>query len=272
LPNTDQEPEARASIDPKVDAVWEKKYGPIKTTTRYFAIMPDYSARWFNERNSLDEIRPKERNGLALSPNGAERTASTNYHTTADGERYTDHSIHGKRSDGTKDSGDALELAAKVQGVSKSSLLSQINKDIQSKALAAIECAAAAGLPVPSWLEEPCIITRAGRKRHAYLLKQAAFQLDAVIERTRTEQPAEQIETPQASTQDGQQAEEKRVEYEDGIAYYIGWTDEEYHQHLHEDAQARHRARLWEEARPGIGAKKLIASSSAPMAQQVTLL
>jgi hypothetical protein len=111
---------------PKVDAQWERRYGKVENTTCWFAIMPEVAARWFNERHSLEEIRPRETNGMALSPNGNERTASTNYRDTPDGERYTDHSMHGRRSDGTRDSGDALELAAKVEGTSKSAFLSGV--------------------------------------------------------------------------------------------------------------------------------------------------
>jgi hypothetical protein len=158
---------------PKVDAQWERNYGKVEKTTCWFAIMPEVAARWFNERHSLEEIRPRETNGMALSPNGNERTASTNYRNTPDGERYTDHSTHGRRSDGTRDSGDALELAAKVEGTSKSAFLSGVICEMIREGKAALESAAAAGQPLSPWFEEPdCIITPAGRRKYAELLLQ----------------------------------------------------------------------------------------------------
>jgi hypothetical protein len=153
---------------PRVDEQWEQNNGSIETTKWYFAIMPDYAVNWFNQNNPLESIQPRERNGMALSPNGAERTASTSYYQNQDGqERYTDHSTHGQRSDGSKDSGDPLELAVKVYRKSKSTLLSETTKEIKDKAVAALESAARAGQPIPSWLEEPvCIITPAGRRKY----------------------------------------------------------------------------------------------------------
>jgi DNA-directed RNA polymerase subunit M/transcription elongation factor TFIIS len=189
----------RASVEdesgcklPLVDEKWEQKNGKITETKLYFAIMPEYAARWFNEHHTLEEIHPREKNGFALSPNGAERTASTSYHIGPDGqERYTDHSAHGSRPDGTKDSGDALQLAVKVWGVSKSSLLYETTKEISQKSRAALEEAARAGQPIPAWLEEPCIITPAGRKRHAWLKAQAARQAQRLETPAQDEQPAQ---------------------------------------------------------------------------------
>ncbi len=156
---------------PKVDAQWEARYGKVETTLLWFAIIEEYAAAWFNEHHRLEEIRPRERNHMALSPNGNERTASTSYRDTPQGERYTDHSIHGRRPDGTRDSGDALELASKVWGMSKADILRETTKEITSQARAELESAASAGQPPPLWLEEPaCIITPAGRRKYAQLL------------------------------------------------------------------------------------------------------
>ena len=168
LPNTDQAEQGYRL--PEVDARWIKDNGPVETTTLYFAITARYAARWFNEHHSLEEIRSRERNGLALSPNGNERTASTSYRETEEGERYTDHSQHGRRSDGTRDTGDALELTAKVQGVSKGQLISRTTKQITAQASAELESAARAGESIPAWMEE--IITPAGRHQYAYWLNE----------------------------------------------------------------------------------------------------
>jgi transcription initiation factor TFIIIB Brf1 subunit/transcription initiation factor TFIIB len=157
--------------DPVVDEHWIAKYGDVRTTPLWFAITEEYAAAWFNEHHPLESIRPREANGMAYSPNGDERTPSTSYRQTPDGERYTDHSTHGRRPDGTHDSGDALELACKVWGVSKSELLRETTRRILNQARAAMESAADAGQPLPAWLLQPtCIITRAGRRKYAELL------------------------------------------------------------------------------------------------------
>jgi hypothetical protein len=158
---------------PKVDAKWEARYGKLEETTYWFAIMPEVAARWYNERNPLETIRPTETNGMALSVNGNERTASTGYYEKDQGERWTDFSTHGQRPDGSHESGDALELAARVAGKSKSAFLNGVILDMIKEGKPALESAAAAGQPLPGWFEEPdCIITPAGRLRAAALAGQ----------------------------------------------------------------------------------------------------
>ena len=187
--NYKQEPEARTPVTPAieqplsaieqelgyklpiVDEKWEAKNGKITETTLYFAVMPNYAAECYNREHRLEEIHPLETNGMALSPNGSERTASTNYHETENGERYTDHSQHGRRTDGTRDTGDALELAAKVQGTPKPELLRMSTGQIVKKARADLEAAARNGQDIPHWLEYPvCIITPAGRRHYTFEL------------------------------------------------------------------------------------------------------
>ncbi len=180
--NVEQEPEAPTIASagagelplPKVDAKWESRYGKLEETTYWFAIIPEVAANWYNERNSLDDIRPRERNKKALSPNGNERSASTGYHDTSQGERWTDFSQHGQRPDGSHESGDALELAARVEGKSKSAFLNGVILDMIKESKAELESAAAAGQPLPASLEEPCIITPAGRRKFVELSAAAA--------------------------------------------------------------------------------------------------
>jgi hypothetical protein len=155
---------------PEVDAVWIQKYGPVETTTLYFAVMPNYAAECYNREHSLEEIHPCERNGMALSPNGSERTASTSYHNG----RFYDHSQHGRRADGTRESGDSLELASKVQETPKPELFRMSTGQIVAKARAHLEAAARSDQSLPDWLEYPiCIITPAGRRYYERLLKEA---------------------------------------------------------------------------------------------------
>ncbi len=149
---------------PVVDACWTANYGDVQTTTFWFAIVEDYSAVWFNDHHSLEEIRPRERNGMALSPNGSERSASTGYHVTPDGERYTDFSTHGRLPDGRHDSGDALELAMKVWDRSKSSILAETAREITCQARTEMEAAARGGMVPPAWVQE--LMTPAGWRRY----------------------------------------------------------------------------------------------------------
>lgn len=208
-PLTNMDQAEQGSRLPEVDARWIERNGPVETTTLYFAIIARYAARWFNEHNSLEEIHPRERNGLALSPNGNERTASTSYRETWEGERYTDHSHHGRRADGTRDTGDALELAAKVQGVSKGQLISQTTKEITAQACAELESAARAGQAIPAWIEE--IITPAGRRQYVKWLNGQGNEDEARRQTTAPakqpeQKPAAQIgpEVPEIHTQDDQ--------------------------------------------------------------------
>src|SRR5262249_46150369 len=76
----------------------------------------------------------------------------------------------GRRRDGTRDTGDALELAAKVQGVNKGQLLSRTTREIQAQARAELESAARAGESIPVWIEE--IITPAGCRQYAKWLNE----------------------------------------------------------------------------------------------------
>jgi hypothetical protein len=185
---------------PKVDAKWESRYGKLEETTYWFAIIPEVAAAWYNERHSLEDIRPCERNKKALSPNGNERTGSTGYHDTAQGERWTDFSQHGQRADGSHESGDALELAARVEGKSKGAYLSGVILDMIKQSKAELESAAAAGQPLPASLEEPCIITPAGRRKFAELSAAAA----AAQEKREAQGNQQETVTPASVTKDAE--------------------------------------------------------------------
>ncbi len=152
---------------PVVDACWTANYGEVQITNLWFAILEEYSAAWFNDRHSLEEIRPRERNGMAFSPNGNERSASTGYYTTPDGERYTDFSMNGRLPDGRHDSGDALQLAMKVWNRSKSKILAETTREINDQARVELETAARKGELPPSWVCE--LTTPAGWRRYDQL-------------------------------------------------------------------------------------------------------
>jgi hypothetical protein len=199
---------------PVVDEYWVRNNGPVELTTYYFAVMPGYAAGEYNSEHPLDKIHPREkRNGMAMSPNGQERTASTSYRMTAQGERYTDHSQHGRRPDGTRDTGDALELASKVKNTSKPELLSMTTGQIVAKARAELEAAARAGQPIPAWLEFPiCIVTPAGRRRYLELLAECAQR---PVDHSQTE---EQVQAP--VVQDTESQEDVTQSMESSIPAY----------------------------------------------------
>jgi hypothetical protein len=117
-------------------------------------------ASWFNDRHSLDEVHPRERGGMAFSPSVSERTPSTSYHDTRDGERWTDFSAGARQSNGRPDGGDALELYVRLQGESRSRVLSTLGREMVAEARAALEDAARRGTEPPAWVAE--ITTAAG--------------------------------------------------------------------------------------------------------------
>jgi hypothetical protein len=175
LPNSqdDQaEPESKMQAG-QVDGQWYAKYNTPEGKRLWFSWTPAQLAAWWNDRHSLEEIRPRERNGMALSPNVDERTASTAYRQTPDGERYTDFSAGARRADGTHDTGDALELQARISGAPKPELMRQAARELLQEARQALESAARTGQPIPAWLEE--IITDAGREHYARVASQAGY-------------------------------------------------------------------------------------------------
>ncbi len=138
----------------------------------WFHFTPAQLAAWYNERHPLEELRPLEANGMAYSPNGDERTPSMGYRKTPEGERYTDYSLHGRRPDGTRDTGDALELRIRLSGQRKPEVLRQVGRELVREARAALESAASAGHQPPMWVQE--LLTPAGKVHYQELLLQSA--------------------------------------------------------------------------------------------------
>ncbi len=161
---------ARQRPLPLVDAAWITKCGPVEQSTYWFAVTEEYSAAWFNRHHTLKEIQPLERNGMAHSPNGDERTAST-AHWEKDGEeRYTDFSLHGQRADGRRDSGDVLEYASKVWKRTKSAILTETTQEIVKVARQNLEASARVGELPPLWVAE--LLTPAGWRKYDQMLAQ----------------------------------------------------------------------------------------------------
>lgn len=175
---------------PDVDSAWVGKYGAVESTTLWFAITEGCSAAWFNNHHTLESIRPLEKNKMALSPNGSERTASTDYWESADGERYTDYSQHGKLVDGRRDTGDALELAVKVWSRSKASILAEVAKDVIKQARTEMEAAACSGQQPSTWVSD--VMTPAGWRRYdsiaTHSKKQSVVEAPVVVQQQQVQQ------------------------------------------------------------------------------------
>jgi hypothetical protein len=164
--------ESKSNLPPgQMDTQWEARYNTPEGKRLWFAWTPAQLAAWWNKEHDLEKIRPREKNKMALSPNGEERTASTAYYSTGDGERWTDFSTHGRRADGTQDTGDALELEQRLTGIPKPELMREIARKLLAEARQALEDAARSGQALPIWLEE--FITDAGRERYAQLAERA---------------------------------------------------------------------------------------------------
>jgi DNA-binding MarR family transcriptional regulator len=147
----------------EVDQHWQGKYGTDEGKRLWFAFPATYVAAWWNERHSVDDLLPSERNGYGLATWRGEREGSV----AKRGEKWADFGQSARRADGSPDTGDALELQQRLTQAPKPELLRQAAKELLAQARADLESAARSGQPIPAWLEE--IITDAGRAHYARL-------------------------------------------------------------------------------------------------------
>ncbi len=141
----------------QVDSRWREQFN----RTLWFQFTPRQLAAIYNERHPLPAMLPVEQNGMAFSPSVAERTPSTAI--TKDGQAWVDFSARTREPDGKHDGGDALELAARHNGetrTSKSGTMREIARDLVREAKAALEDAARADELPPAWVAS--IMTEAG--------------------------------------------------------------------------------------------------------------
>lgn len=144
-----------------VDRHWQARYGGTEEGKRlWFAFTPQYVAAWYNAHAELQNLLPSERNGCGLAKWRGEHTASVAFR----GDQWTDFGASARRSDGTHDSGDALELQVRLSQAPKSEIMRQAAKILLCQARTELESAARSGQPVPAWIEE--IITGAGRAHY----------------------------------------------------------------------------------------------------------
>jgi len=149
----------------------------------WFRWTPAQLVAWYNERTSLDELLPDERNGYGLASWRGERTASV----AKRGNRWTDFGAGARRADGTQDSGDAFELRVRLSGKPKGQVMSEAGRELAEVARVALESAARSDQPLPAWLEE--IITDAGWQRYQEVAVQAGHRVGVAEIRENRHEP-----------------------------------------------------------------------------------
>ena len=180
LPNSDQDQQNKMQPGTdRVDTQWYERYNTPEGKRFWFHWTPQYLAAWWNDRHAIDELLPSERNGYGLASWRGERTASV----AKRGAQWADFGSSARRDDGSPDTGDALELHVRLSGAPKPEVMRSAARELLQEARQALESAARAGQPLPSWLEE--IVTDAGLDRYARIANQAGHLGDAMRIRTK---------------------------------------------------------------------------------------
>jgi hypothetical protein len=153
----------------QVDTRWHQQY---TRSTLWFQFTPRQLAALYNERHPLSALLQLEQNGMAFSPSVQERTPSTAI--TGDWLAWVDFSAQSLQPDGKHDGGDALELAARRNGESKtakSATLREVARTLVREAQDALEDADRAGEEPPVWVAT--MMTEAGWQRYHALRAEA---------------------------------------------------------------------------------------------------
>lgn len=166
------------------------------------SVHPRQLAALYNERHPLSELLQLEQNGMAFSPSVQERTPSTAI--TGDGLAWVDFSAQSLQPDGKHDGGDALELAARRNGESKtakSATLREVARTPVREARDALEYAARAGEEPPVWVAT--IMTEAGWQRYHALRAEAGRTtiggVDGFLDTAIPTQAAQELITPETA-------------------------------------------------------------------------
>jgi hypothetical protein len=168
-PATSDQDEARSTQPAGPDSAWYAKYGNPEGQRLWFAWTPQYLAAWWNDRHSVDELLPTERNGYGLACWRGERTASV----AKRGQRWADFGASARQADGGPDTGDAFELLVRLREAPKAEVMREAARELLETAREALESAAREGEPVPAWLED--ILTEAGRAHYARCAAEAGY-------------------------------------------------------------------------------------------------
>jgi hypothetical protein len=152
----------------EVDAHWQMKYNRFL----WFQFTPAQLAALYNERHSLQDVLHLEQNGMAFSPSVPESTPSTAI--TKDRQAWVDFSARSIQPDGKHDGGDALELAARLNGESKAAkpaAMREVARTLVREARTVLEGAARAGEDPPNWVVQ--IMTEAGWQHYRSLCSES---------------------------------------------------------------------------------------------------
>jgi hypothetical protein len=179
----------------QVDSEWVARYDTPEGKRLWFSFTPQYVAAWWNERHSVDELLPSEKNGYGRASWRGERTASVAKDQS--GERWADFGASA-RHDGSPDTGDALELQVRLSQAPKPEVMRQAAKELVQEARQALEGAARSGQPLPAWIEE--IITAAGLDYYNNVARKAGHQGDVTEIRTTCDEHAGQAQTSTDAT------------------------------------------------------------------------
>lgn len=152
-----------------VDPRWHERYNTPEGKHLWFGWTHAYVAAWWNERHSVDELLDTDRKGYGLATWRGERTASVAIDKS--GQHWTDFGAGARQSNGSPDSGDALELKQRITGVPKTEVMQEAARELLQVARNTLESAARSGQPIPAWLEE--IIRDPGRKYYAQVASEA---------------------------------------------------------------------------------------------------
>ncbi|HEV2579606.1 MAG TPA: hypothetical protein VGT44_02040, partial [Ktedonobacteraceae bacterium] len=149
---------------PGVDEQWQRKHG------RYFwfQFTPAQLASWYNERTPIEDLLPREKNGMGLASWRGERTASVGIR--ADG--WVDFGASARRPDGKQDGGDALELQVRISQQAKPEVMRRVGRQLVHEAREVLESAAWRQEQPPAWVQP--FLTEAGWQHYHALRAEAA--------------------------------------------------------------------------------------------------
>ncbi|HEX6554684.1 MAG TPA: hypothetical protein VF026_18095 [Ktedonobacteraceae bacterium] len=162
----------RDETEPGVDQRWHHTYSPHL----WFHFTPAQLAAWYNQRQKVADILPREQNGMGLASWRGERTASVGLRE----EGWIDFGASARRADGKQDGGDALELTVRLNDEPKSQVMRQMARQLVSQARQALESAAHGGKQPPQWVQ--VFMSKAGWDHYHQLREEAGYSDQAIPE------------------------------------------------------------------------------------------
>ncbi len=156
-------------LQPGVDQHWQDTY----SRSLWFQFTPAQLAAWYNEHHQIEDILPREKNGMGLASWRGEHTASVGLRE--DG--WVDFGASARRADGKQDGGDALELYIRVSQQPRAEVFRQLGRQLREEAAEALESAAQRGEQPPQWVQ--AFMSPAGWERYHQLRQEADYPDEA---------------------------------------------------------------------------------------------